>query len=132
MGLHDNGVEIHGSKAVRKMLLEALPRALGDGAAIDERHAYQKIVASAIGDVLSAEVTKWTEKVAAAQAELDEVNASKATKDGTLAEHQKRLDDKKADIAAKKEKHHDDKEAKKAAEHTLADANSEVEHFDEN
>ena len=71
--LREDSVEVPGSMLNRKMLVEALPRVLGDGAG-DERHDYQKIVTDAIGEVLSVEVKKCTDKVASGQAEYDEVH----------------------------------------------------------
>jgi len=130
--LYDSAVEVPGSKANRKMLIEALPRALGDGAASDERHGYQTLIVDAIGEVLSAEVKKLTEKVAASQAEYDEVTAAKAVKDGALAEKQATLNAKKAEIDEKKNTHSTDKQAQKDAEHALVEANDAVAHFDEN
>jgi len=130
--LHDHDVDVPGTKATRKMLIEALPRALGDGAAADERHAYQTIIVDAIGEIFSAEVKKWTEKVAVAQGELDTVTTEKAGKDAVLAEKTKTLDDKKTEIATKKEKHSENKHALKEAEHALKEAISEVDHFDDN
>lgn len=130
--LYDSSAEVPGSKLNRKMLIEALPKALGDGAASDERHAYQKIIADAIGQVLSAEVKKFTEKVAASQAEYDVASADKTAKDGSLAEKQGKLEAKKTEVQEKKDAHHADKQAQKDAEHALKDAHSEVEHFDGN
>jgi len=114
------------------MLIEALPLALGVGAAVDERHPYQKIVVDAIGEIFSAEIKTGTEKVAAAKAELDAVNGEKAGKDAVLAEKQKVLDEKKAEIQQKKDENHTDKTALKDAEHALKTATSEVDHFDDN
>lgn len=125
-------VEIPGTKVNRKMLMQALPLALGDGASADERHAYQTVIVDAIGEVMSAEVKKCTESVAAAQAELDTTNTEKAGKDAVLAEKQKLLEDKKAEITSKKEKYSESKHALKDAEHALKEAVSEVDHFDGN
>jgi len=130
--LHDSDIKIAGSKLNRKMLIEALPKALGDGCAIDERHAFQKIIAHAIGEVLGAEVHQWTAKVAAVQAELDELNAGKAGKDAVLAEKQAQLDAKKAELKEKKDGHREDGDARKAAEHFLSDSTSAVQNFDDN
>jgi len=130
--LHDHDVDVPGSKLSRKMLIEALPRALGDGAAADERHAYQTIIVSAIGEIFGEEVKKWTAKVASAQGELETANSEKASKDAVLAEKTKTLDDKKNEIHAKKEKHAENKHALKDAEHALKQAISEVDHFDDN
>merc|ERR1719453_973288 len=77
------------------MLITALPKAMGDGAAAEERHACQKVIVDAIGEAFSAEVTKWTEKDAAAKAELETANGEKASADAALAEKQKAVDDKK-------------------------------------
>jgi hypothetical protein len=130
--LHDHGVDVPGSKLNRKMLIEAVPRALGDGAAVDERHQYQKIIVDAIGEIFSAEVKKWSEKVAAAQSEMNEVNTQKASEDSILAEKQKILDDKKCEIQTKKATNHANIEAVKDAKHALKEATAEVEHFDDN
>jgi len=128
--LSDHSVDVPGSKLNRKMLCQALPKALGDGAASDERHGYQKSIVDAIGEVLSVEVKKCTDKVASGQAEYDEVSAEKAGKDSQLAEKQATLDAKKAEIQEKKEAHSADKQAHKDAEHALKEINHEVENFD--
>jgi len=130
--LHDHSVPVPGSKLNRKMLIEALPKALGDGAASDERHGYQKMIVDAIGEVLSAEVKKCADKVATGQAEYDAASAEKTTSDNALAEKQGLLDAKKTEITEKKEVLSTDKQAHKDAEHALKEANHEVEHFDGN
>eukprot|EP00746_Dinoflagellata_sp_MGD_P161946 gnl/MRDRNA2_/MRDRNA2_89298_c0_seq1.p1 gnl/MRDRNA2_/MRDRNA2_89298_c0~~gnl/MRDRNA2_/MRDRNA2_89298_c0_seq1.p1 ORF type:complete len:383 (-),score=145.48 gnl/MRDRNA2_/MRDRNA2_89298_c0_seq1:198-1346(-) len=128
--LHDHGIEVPGSKVYRKMLIAALPKAMGDGAAAEERHACQKVIVDAIGEAFSAEVTKWTAKQAEAKAELDAASGAKASAEAVLAEKQKAVDDKKADIDQKKETAHAAKTALKEAEHALATAIKAVEHHE--
>jgi len=130
MALHDNSVEVPGSKVYRKMLIAALPKAMGDGAAAEERQACQKVIADAIGEAFSAEVTKWTEKDASAKAELETANGEKASADAALAEKQKAVDDKKAEIEQKKETAHAAKTALKEAEHALTAAEKAVAHHE--
>jgi hypothetical protein len=128
--LHDHALEFPGSKVLKKMLITAFPKAMGDGAAADERQPCQTVIVDAIGEILSAEVTKCTEKEAAATAELETATAEKATAAATLEAAQKALDDKKADIEAKKEQHHKDKTAVHDADVALKAAIKAVEHHD--
>lgn len=129
--LYDHHVDVPGTKVTRKMLQMAAPKALGDGAAAEERHGSQKVIVDAIGEILSAEVTKWTEKDAAAQAELQTANVEKASTDATLEAKHKAVDEKKADIDAKHEAEKAAKKALKDAEHALDAATKAVDHHDD-
>merc|ERR550514_1301788 len=60
------------------MLWLALPHALGDGAASDERYKYQSYFGDCIGEVFEKSVKSWEEKVAEKQTVVDDAEKDKA------------------------------------------------------
>merc|ERR1719421_1176490 len=78
--------DVQGPGTCRDMLIQALPHALGSGAAVDERCPFQTNLGSFIGEVIEASVAKWQGKVNDAQGAVDACDAEKTVADNNLAE----------------------------------------------
>merc|ERR1719364_230869 len=63
--------DVQGPETCRDMLIQALPHALGMGAASDERCEFQANLGSFIGEVITGSVAKWQGKVNEAQSAVD-------------------------------------------------------------
>lgn len=123
--------DVQGPDTCRDMLIQALPHALGLGAASDERCPFQTNLGSFIGEVISASAAKWQGQVSAAQAKVDECEAEKAVADHAKAEASAQVEKQKKVVedttAGLKESKETEKEAIKAA----AAADKEVAEFDD-
>lgn len=122
--------EVQGPETCRDMLIQALPHALGSGAASDERCDFQSNLGSFIGEVISSSVTKWQGQVNEAQSGVAACEAEKALADNALVEctsqvekQRKVVEDTKASLKA-------NTEAEKEAQKALATAEKEVANFD--
>lgn len=122
--------DVQGPGTCRDMLIQALPHALGSGAAVDERCPFQTNLGGFIGEVLTASVAKWQGLVDDAQAALETCKKDKSEADNTLAEATIQVEKKKQDVEDSLAQSKASKEAEKEAKSALTVATKEVANFD--
>jgi len=115
--------DVEGPGTCRDMLIQALPHALGSGAASDERTTFQSNLGGMIGEVITAAVSKYQGLTSEAQAVVDSCESEKAAADlaNTEADTQVETQEKVVSdaTAQSKESKEGEKEAQKAL--TLAE-----------
>jgi len=122
--------DVQGPSTCRDMLIQALPHALGSGAASDERCEFQTNLGSFIGEVIEASVAKWQGKVNDAQGAVDACDAEKTVADNNLAECASQVEKQKKVVEDAQTQLKESKEAEKEAQKGLAAAKKEVANFD--
>lgn len=122
--------EVQGPDTCRDMLIQALPHALGNGAAVDERCEFQSNLGSFIGEVIAASVKKWQGTTDEAKGTVDACESEKAGADNSLAECTAQVEKAKKTVEETSAQLKGDKEAEKEAEKALKGANKEVANFD--
>jgi len=123
--------EVEGPVTCRDMLIQALPHALGSGAASDERCPFQANLGGFIGEVIAASVAKCQGQVAAAQKDVEAAEAEKAQADHALAEAQAQVEKQKSTVKSTTETLKENKEAEKEAIKACTAADKEVANFDD-
>jgi len=122
--------EVQGPATCRDMLIQALPHALGSGAASDQRCDFQTNLGAFVGEVISGSVAKWQAKVNDAQSSLDACEAEKTVADNNLAECASQVEKQKKVVEDNSTQLKENKEAEKEAQKALAAAKKEVGNFD--
>jgi len=122
--------EVQGPETCRDMLIQALPHALGSGAASDERCPFQANLGGFIGEVITASVAKWQGQVNDAQAAVDAAESEKSQADNALTEATSQVEQQKKVVEDTTAQSKENKEAEKEASKAATAANKEVVNFD--
>lgn len=129
--LHKNDeFPVPGPYTNREMIATMVPLALGNGSASDERHPYQKLVVSAVAEILAAAISSGKGKVAECQSEVASADKEKTACQGALEAATGKLDAKKAEITEKQKTLTEAGSAVSDAEKALKAATEEVDNFD--
>eukprot|EP00746_Dinoflagellata_sp_MGD_P161623 gnl/MRDRNA2_/MRDRNA2_88839_c0_seq1.p1 gnl/MRDRNA2_/MRDRNA2_88839_c0~~gnl/MRDRNA2_/MRDRNA2_88839_c0_seq1.p1 ORF type:complete len:396 (-),score=140.99 gnl/MRDRNA2_/MRDRNA2_88839_c0_seq1:239-1426(-) len=122
--------DVEGPGTCRDMLIQALPHALGSGAASDERSAFQSNLGGFIGEVITASVAKYQGLTNDAQAVVDAAEGEKSAADLAQTEADTQVEAQEKVVEDTTAQSKESKEAEKEAEKALKVAEKAVASFE--